>query len=212
MTQDIFSGCTAFSGQRRIASGSLMHVALAAKTVTDHDPVATVSVFDDATSRFMELDLRGSLDDVRERVLALLPERAPGAETTSLASESAPRKGPGRPKLGVVSKEVTLLPRHWAWLGAQRGGASATLRRLVEHARREEGGADRTRHAQDAAYRFMSAMLGNESGFEEATRALFAGDRAKFRAESDSWPQDLKVHAQRLADLAFPDASQSQPA
>ncbi|MDA0312986.1 MAG: DUF2239 family protein [Gemmatimonadetes bacterium] len=212
MTQDLISGCTAFSGQRRIASGSLMHVALAAKTVADHDPVTTILVFDDATSGFVELDLRGSPDDVRERVLALLPERSPGAEATSLTSEAAPRKGPGRPKLGVVSKEVTLLPRHWAWLGAQRGSASATLRRLIEHARREEGGADRKRQSQDSAYRFMSAMLGNEPGFEEATRALFAGDRAKFFEESDAWPLDLKVHAQQIANRALPDASQSQRA
>jgi hypothetical protein len=112
-------------------------------------------------------------------------------------------RGRGRPKLGVVSKEVTLLPRHWAWLGTQRGGASATLRRLVDEARRRNEGRDQVRRSQDATYRFMNAMVGDAPGFEEALRALYAGDAARFDQESAPWAPDVREHARRLASAAF---------
>jgi len=105
--------------------------------------------------------------------------------------------------LGVVGREVTLLPRHWEWLNAQPGGASVALRKLVEQARRANAGKDRVRRAQEVAFRFMSAMVGNESGFEEATRALFAGDRQRFEHHSESWPVDLRDYARALAADAF---------
>ena len=59
------------------------------------------------------------------------------------------------------------------------------------------------RKAREAAYRFMSAVAGNEAGFEEAARALFAGDRERFAACAASWPSDIRTHA---VALAFPDA------
>jgi hypothetical protein len=101
--------------------------------------------------------------------------------------------------LGVVPREVTLLPRHWDWLGTQPGGASVALRKLVEQARKSNHGADQLRHAQEAAYRFMSAMAGNEAGFEEATRALFAGNQEVFSMQVESWPIDVRNHAKKLA-------------
>ena len=76
----------------------------------------------------------------------------------------------------MVAREVTLLPRHWEWLAQQSGGASVALRRLVDQARRGTEDKDRIRRAQEAAYRFMSAMAGNRPNFEDAIRALFAGD------------------------------------
>ncbi|MGF6226632.1 hypothetical protein QFZ27_000587 [Inquilinus ginsengisoli] len=185
------STCTAFQGTRRIASGPLAEVALAVKRAADRGD--TVLVFDDATSRPVELDLRGS----EAEVLARLPAPAV-AETQS----DAPR-GPGRPKLGVVAREVTLLPRHWDWLAGQPGGASVTLRRLVEEARRAGEGRDRLRQAQEAAYRFMAAMAGDRPGFEEAARALFAPDRDRFAALTEDWPVDIRDHARRLAAAAF---------
>jgi hypothetical protein len=106
---------------------------------------------------------------------------------------------PGRPKLGVVGREVTLLPRHWEWLATQPGGASVTLRRLVEEARRAGGDEERKRQARDAAYRFMFAVAGNEPGFEEASRALFAGDQSRFEEETERWPADVREHARTLA-------------
>jgi hypothetical protein len=111
---------------------------------------------------------------------------------------SEPRRR-GRPKLGVVAREVTLLPRHWEWLNAQPGGASVALRKLVEAARRANGDKDRSRAARDAAYHFMSAMAGNLPQFEEACRALFAGDHRRFTTLIAAWPGDVRDHIIRLA-------------
>ena len=127
------------------------------------------------------------------------------AAPQSNAEPDAPR-GPGRPRLGVVAREVTLLPRHWEWLNGQPGGASVALRRLVEDARRLRAGADRKRRSQEVAYRFISAMAGDRPGFEEATRALFASDRTRFTAHTSAWPVDVRRHARALADRAFDEA------
>ncbi len=122
---------------------------------------------------------------------------------------AAPR-GPGRPRLGVVAREVTLLPRHWEWLGGQPGGASVALRKLVEQARKANGGRDRQRRAQEAAYRFMSALAGDLAGFEEAIRALFAGDRARFDQLVAPWPVDVGEYARRLGARAFDRTGESE--
>ena len=104
---------------------------------------------------------------------------------------------------GSVSREVTLLPRHWDWLNSQPGGASVALRKLVEEARRINRGKDKVRHSQEVAYRFMSAMAGNLPGFEEATRALFACDPERFENLVASWSVDIRDHARKLAEAAF---------
>ena len=119
------------------------------------------------------------------------------------ASEKQAPRGPGRPKLGVVAREVTLLPRHWDWLAAQPGGASVALRKLVEDARKVGGGEDRRRAAQEATYRFMQAMAGDFAGYEDVARALFAGDIGKFEQHSATWPEDVRDHAALLAADAF---------
>ena len=122
------------------------------------------------------------------------------ADTSALPE---PARGPGRPKLGVVAREVTLLPRHWEWLASQPGGASVALRKLVEVARRSSEVKDRVRQAGAVAYRFMSTMAGHEPGFEEASRALFAGDQAGFEALIAAWPVDGQNHLKALATDAF---------
>jgi hypothetical protein len=191
------SRCTAFEGTRRVASGELAQVALKAKGVVDGGK--QVLIFDDATSEAIEVDFRGTAVDVLSRLTrseSKETESAPGPDTV------APR-GPGRPKLGVVAREVTLLPRHWDWLNAQPGGASVALRKLVETARRANEGKDRVRQAQEATYRFMSAMAGNQPGFEEATRALFANDERRFDQLTEPWPIDVRSHARKLAAVAF---------
>jgi hypothetical protein len=203
----VTSSYTAFDGDRRIASGTLAEVALAAKEAIGGQRPHDVLVFDDATGRVVDLYLKGSPEEVAARH-ALEPE-TDGGETSAKepADRGAPprRRGRGRPKLGVVGREVTLLPRHWEWLASQPGGASAALRRLVERARKENAGADRVRRAREVAYRFLSAMAGDRPGFEEATRALFAGDRAKLEAETDGWPADVRDYALKLAAGAFPE-------
>ena len=181
---------TAFEGQRRLVSGPLHEVALAVKRAEQRD-AESVAIFSDATGRAIDLDLRGS-DDA---IVARLPA-SPGPPFVAAPSEP---RGRGRPKLGVVAREVTLLPRHWEWLTTQPGGASVTLRKLVEAARRTNGDTDRSRAARDAAYHFMSAMAGNLPGFEEASRALFADERRRFAALIAEWPDDIRDHVLRLA-------------
>ena len=185
--------CTAFDGHRLIASGPLREVATATKRAIDAGAKGPVLVFDDQTSLPVEIDFRGNVDDVLAR-LGLAAE--PG-------NDAAPR-GPGRPRLGVVAREVTLLPRHWEWLAAQSGGASATLRRLVEEARRSEQ--DRTRRAGEALDRFMQAMAGDLPHYEEASRAYWRGERDRFGKLIETWPSDVRDHAQRLAAAAWNDA------
>lgn len=179
----------AFEGTRRIAEGVLATVAKATKSVLDRGEAAPVLIFDARTSEPVEIDFRGSAYDVFARL---------GAKTDGPAPDAEPR-GPGRPKLGVVAREVTLLPRHWDWLRAQPGGASVALRRMIDAARHQSGDRDRERASQEAAYRFMHAVGGNLPNFEEAARALFAGDREKFSRMVAAWPVDVRDHAVSLA-------------
>ena len=186
--------CTAFAGPSRIASGELRHVALKAKQAFDAGK--SVLVFEDASGRVVELPLELPAADLLKRL-------AEPVVTGSADIEKPAPRGPGRPKLGVVAREVTLLPRHWDWLAAQPGGASVALRKLVEDARKVSADDDRRRAAQEATYRFMQAMAGNEAGYEDAARALFAGDIGKFDVHSATWPDDVREHAALLAADAF---------
>ncbi|WP_028348364.1 DUF2239 family protein [Bradyrhizobium murdochi] len=187
---------TAFIGPQRLAAGPLAEVALAVMQASRRPAVLPIIIFNDATGQPIDLDLRGTEGDV----IARLPQPAspPEVEADEAAAATEPR-GRGRPKLGVVAREVTLLPRHWEWLGAQPGGASVALRKLVDEARRSNGDADRARAAREAAYRFMSVMAGNLAGFEEASRALFADDRRRFVALVAGWPDDIRDHVVKLA-------------
>jgi hypothetical protein len=195
--------CTAFQGFQRIASGQLANVALETKEVIDRGEHEAVLIFDDVTGDQIEVDFRGTSQDVLRRVETT--SQATAAAAPADPERMAPR-GPGRPKLGVVAREVTLLPRHWNWLNSQPGGASVALRKLVEVARRVNATKDSVRGSQEAAYRFMSAMAGNLPGFEEATRALFAGNRERFDQQIESWPTDVREHARKLATIAFQEA------
>lgn len=187
--------CTAFAGNRRIAAGELAEVVLKAKEVWDRAEPDPVLIFDDVTSEQIGVNFQGSEEEVLYRL------RAVG--TASPAVPEASPRGPGRPKLGVVAREVTLLPRHWEWLNGQPGGASVALRRLVEEARRTNQGRDRIRQAQEVTYRFMSAIAGNLPGFEEAARALFAQNESRFTELIGGWPEDVRAHVARLAAEAL---------
>ncbi|MBI5322646.1 DUF2239 family protein [Bradyrhizobium sp.] len=181
---------TAFEGQRRLISGTLAEVALKVKRAGQ--AAGPIIIFNDATGRSLDLDLRGSDDEI----VARLPKAAPAAAPEAQAPEP---RGRGRPKLGVVAREVTLLPRHWEWLNGQPGGASVALRKLVDEARRATGDRDRLRAARDAAYHFMSAMAGDLANFEEASRALFADNRRRFAGLIADWPTDIRDHIVKLA-------------
>jgi uncharacterized protein len=183
---------TVFEGQRRLLSGTLAEVALALKHA-GRPAVAPIIIFSDASGRPIDLDLRGT----DEAIVARLPTTPPASP--ALVPETTEPRGRGRPKLGVVAREVTLLPRHWEWLNAQPGGASVALRKLVDETRRSSGDRDRLRAARDAAYHFMSAMAGNLANFEEASRALFADDRRRFAGLIADWPTDIRDHIVKLA-------------
>jgi hypothetical protein len=192
---DSVSRCTAFLGHQRVAHGTYDEVARTLAHV-DHS-AGGLLVFDDATGAQVDYPW------------------PPGYPASSAPAPTAAAAAPavGRPRLGVVAREVTLLPRHWEWLAQQPGGASAALRRLVDEARRSQAGRDAQRLATERAYRFMSAIAGSLPGFEEASRALFAHDAAAFAERVAGWPQDLRAHLSWLARDAFaPPAPPSSPA
>lgn len=207
--------CSVFQSGRCLASGRLSEVALPMKAALDASArslqAPPVLLLDDTTAEVIDLDWRGTPKEVLARLKAMVAA-TPDPATAGMSDEpdnaapapgAAPARGPGRPKLGVVAREVTLLPRHWDWLATQPGGASVALRKLVEVARRDSETRDRVRHASAVAYRFMSTIAGHEAGFEEASRALFAGDQAGFDVLIAGWPVDVQHHLKRLAADAF---------
>lgn len=193
--------CTAFDADRLIATGPLGEVAIAVKRALTDGAMGPVLTFDDATGAVIDLDLRGSRDEVLQRLSVRSADgnsHPEGREVDDANQHVAGARGRGRPKLGVVAREVTLLPRHWEWLAAQPGGASVVLRRLVEGARRSGSEQAQSRARREAAYRFMSAMAGDLPGFEEATRALFAGRDEDFMGHVTNWPEDVRTYALKL--------------
>jgi hypothetical protein len=174
---------TAFAGQDHLVTGDLESMLRATKALMDTGSEAQVLIFDDSTGKQIDYDFRGTPDDVVTRY-----------------AEPAPARGPGRPKLGVVSREVTLLPRHWEWLAEQPRGASATLRRLVDEARRSE---DEGRLAAAVTGRVMTALAGDLPDYEEAYRALDAGNEVRFLELTMRWPEDVRQYLLRLAAAAF---------
>ena len=173
--------CHAFVGTRLLCAGPLVEVAVAVRAAIPSEPLL---VFDDATGKVIDLDLRGSEEEVSARYF----------------DDEETARGRGRPKLGVVGREVTLLPRHWDWLAAQPGGASVALRKLVDAARKQNEQADRDRAARDRAYRFLHALAGDLPDFEAASRALFAGDRDGLEACLAGWPEDVGDYVRKLLD------------
>lgn len=201
MPDDPMRTFTAFVGVRRLASGRLIDVALAvtARAAEDGDPIL---IFDDGSGAVIDLDLRGTEAEIAARFAEF---GNAGDATSGVESRADPDGAPrsrGRPKLGVIAREVTLLPRQWEWLASQPGGASQALRRLVDEARRADGGQTRTKAAREAAYRFLSALAGDLPGFEEVIRVLFARDAEGYADRMTAWPPDIRAHALKLAALA----------
>jgi len=197
MAEYLSTPCTAFAGTERIASGALIDVALAIKA-GEVRTQGSVLTFDDASGTVIDLDLRGTTAEIVTRLTEHGELEALAAKTRG-ELVGKPNRSRGRPKLGVVAREVTLLPRHWEWLAGQAGGASQALRRLVDEARRADGGQTGRKAAQERAYRFLSVLAGDLPGYEEVIRALFAGEGGAFAERMASWPQDIRDHALALA-------------
>lgn len=177
---------TVFLGQQRLLTAPLPEVLTYLKTKLERDGQGPLLVFNDQTGRVVDFNLTGSLDEVLAR------------ETPAPA-----KTGPGRPKLGVVSREVSLLPRHWDWLESHPNGASAALRRLIDEARKADPAAERRRMAILPTDRFLTVIGGDLPGSEDASRALYAGDGATFQQLVREWPEDIRLHALHLAAPAF---------
>ena len=174
---------TVFDGSRRLMRGGLGEAALAVKAAEQAGTPGPLLIFHDGTGKVVDVDTRGTAGEVLARL-------SPG--------DAQPR-GRGRPRLGVTAREVTLLPRHWEWLSGQPGGASATLRRLVEGARKSGGAVSAARDARAAAYAFATAVAGDLAGYEDAMRALFAGDRTGLQSLMADWPPDVSDHVLELS-------------
>ncbi len=187
--------CTAFLDVAVVASGSLQHVVAAVKDTLSDRELTQLLVFDDSTGKPIDVDFRGKIDDVLKQF---------GDSSGTEVNQQTTRRV-GRPKLGVVSGEVTLLPRHWEWLKSQPGGASVTLRKLIDEARRAGEQQSTIQESQEAAYNFMTAMAGDFNQYEEALRALYAGDLDRFYHYIDDWVPDIRNHIKKLAARAFPE-------
>jgi uncharacterized protein len=180
---------SAFSADRLVASGELPELLRAAKAFLDRSQDPRLLIFEDETGQQVDFNFQGTLAEVLQRAVPA-PQRV----------------GPGRPKLGVVSREISLLPRHWEWLEGQPQGISATLRRLVDEAKKRNPGEQRARRGREAISRFMTAMAGNFEHYEEATRALFAKDSARFAQLIQDWPKDIRSHLLRmLVEISVPE-------
>lgn len=205
---------TSFDGHKYLTSGSLPVNVMAVRQSMASGAIGPLLIFCDQTGHVVDIDLRGSDAEILAR---LAPDtfQVQEGESEQIDTESSiGTRGPGRPKLGVIGREVTLLPRHWNWLAAQPGGASVTLRKLIDEARRANEERDRQRRTIESAYRFMSAMAGDMAGFEEASRALFAADMTKLHRHTDAWPPDIRDYLWRLVlvtntDLPVPTTSTS---
>lgn len=192
--------CAAFDGTRIVSQGTLSDVAASIKQTIGDKAWTSILIIDAIDGELIDVDYRGSVEDVLERIA----QRPAKHIAESDDQDTAPKpSGPGRPKLGVVGREVTLLPRHWEWLDRQSGGASVALRKLVDQARKANVEKERIDCAKTATNRFLFTVAGNFPGLEEATRALFAGDKEAFLKQTEPWPEDVRNFALKLGEHAF---------
>lgn len=173
--------------------GDLADVVLKIKKHLGNAENSSILLFSDATGKTMDFNFHGTKQDILKRL-----------EVYTSADESgAAVSGPGRPKLGVVSREVSLLPKHWEWLATQPGGASATLRLLVEEAQKKSLHTPSVKQLQERAYKVMTTLAGDLQGYEEALRALYKKDGKTFRTHIQAWPTDVKKYVNELTKAIF---------
>ncbi len=184
---------TAFESGKVISSGTLADVVINLKKKLGKSNHTSVLIFNDTTGRTMDFNFSGSEKEVLKRLEIY---------TQTPDSKEQPI-GPGRPKLGVFSREVSLLPRHWEWLASQSGGASAVLRRLVEEAKKTSSQTITTKHAQERTYHFMSVVAGDFKGYEEVLRSLYKKDKSNFFSEMSEWPKDIVSYIRKISGPVF---------
>jgi uncharacterized protein len=183
---------TAFEGTTLLFRGTFQEVVLKIKERLGRKENNSVLIFSDNTGKTMDFNFQGGMKDVLKRL-----------EIYVAKQEGTPVAGPGRPKLGVISREVSLLPRHWEWLANQPSGASATIRKLIEDAKKRSSVHVGVRQVQEHVYRFMSVIAGDMKGYEEALRALYKADRENFLLHTRDWPVDVRTHVVEMAEPIF---------
>lgn len=186
---------TAFEDHKILSQGVLEDVVLKVKKRLEKSPESQIVIYSDITGKSMDFNFQGSEKEVLKRL-----EVYTTPETDNQASVAS---GPGRPKLGVISREVSLLPKHWEWLATQSGGASNTLRKLVEESMKKTSGTLTVKTAQERTYKFMSVEAGDFANYEEALRALYRKDKERFVSEIKAWPRDVQKHIFELAKPVF---------
>ncbi|MBN8649246.1 MAG: DUF2239 family protein [Caulobacterales bacterium] len=199
MNTSITQQASAFIGHKLLKTGPLIEVVLAMKEEAAKDKFAQILCILDETGSMVDFDLSGTNEQV---IAKLLANNAPKA-IDKKEDEITHTPKSGRPKLGVTAKEVTLLPRHWEWLAAQRGGVSATLRRLVELAAKESISIEARKNAQNSTYSFLQNIAGDFENYEEVLRAIFADDFEKMRKLMQNWPKDIRNYAQKLFAISI---------
>jgi uncharacterized protein len=183
---------TAFEGTTRLYRGTFQEVVLKVKERLGRAENSSVLIFSNNTGKTMDFNFQGNMKDTLKRL-----------EKFVSTQEPRPISGPGRPKLGVISREVSLLPRHWEWLASQPSGASATIRKLIEEAKKKSSTRNSVKHVQECVYRFMSVIVGDMKGYEEALRALYKADRKNFLLHIQDWPTDVRTHVIEMAKPVF---------
>lgn len=183
---------TAFEGPDRLFKGNLQDVVLKTKRRLGRAENSSILIFSDATGRTIDFNFHGSEKDVSRRLEMYVDQAG-----------NKPSFGPGRPRLGVISREISLLPRHWEWLATQPGGASAAIRRLIEEAKKKSAARGSIKQLQERAYQFMTVIAGDLAGYEEALRALYRADRKHFLLKIQDWPCDIKNYLMELAGPVF---------
>lgn len=183
---------TVFDKFQILSQGSLNEVAIAVKKRLRIQSDARILIFSDSTGRQVDLDFSGTEKDTLERLKIYIPKTA------------SPHTGAGRPKLGVIPREISLLPHHWEWLLNQEGGASSAIRRLIDEKNKPALLAkDKIKQAQEVTYKFLSAIAGDLPHFEDVIRFLYRKDKKKFENLMSDWPKDIVKYSTALANQAF---------
>ncbi|MBN21814.1 MAG: hypothetical protein CL678_11090 [Bdellovibrionaceae bacterium] len=183
---------SAFDDKTLLVQGELDDVVIHIKKHLGKSENSSILIFSDSTGATIDFNFQGTKQDVLKRLDMF---RSP-------KQKSIP-SGPGRPRLGVISREISLLPRHWEWLATQSGGASATLRRLVEEAQKKSSQQVSTKQIQERVYKVMSVLAGDLQGYEEALRALYKKDRKTFFSQIEIWPKDIKKYLKKIGKPIF---------
>jgi hypothetical protein len=183
---------SAFEDAKLLFQGELSDVVLKIKKYLGSDRNSAILIFSEDTGKLMDFNFQGTTQAVLKRL-----------EVFTSAEQMNPSSGPGRPRLGVVSREVSLLPRHWEWLAARSGGASATIRLLVEEAQKKSSTNPSIKQMQERVYRVMSVLAGDFHGYEEALRALYKRDRKSFVSRIETWPKDVQKYLNDLGKPVF---------